>query len=315
MTTRWRCHIPACLVLPCDDDDDMTTAAAPHPNDDTPTMTTMSHPRLVLTALSSHMRALIHLFPPHHIPQTSSSPGSSLHTNPPPLPGPFAYKCEHERIVSIRVCVCIWAVMVVPSPALSMTTTRPLRFLCPHPPWPRRRHNDDNTLWRRDRALTGTTMTTMQCDPTHPLPFAYKHECEHNCLCSHLCLYASGRGHPGQPSTWPVWYTCGYGKPYPPSDLYLWPQVLTHCGYRYRYERWYPRVHPWYSLPPSPLALPSLLLGMIWDRCKNDRTAGRTKGVRHTCPGPSKRRGEARYFAPKGTQGKGGVGRKSKAKG
>ena len=37
------------------------------------------------------------------------------------------------------------------------------------------------------------------------------------------------------------------------------------------------------------------------------------KGVRHTCPGPSKGRGEARYFAPKGTQGKGGVGRKSKA--
>ena len=46
---------------------------------------------------------------------------------------------------------------------------------------------------------------------------------------------------------------------------------------------------------------------------KDDRTAGRTKGVRHTCPEPSKGRGEARYFAPKGTQGKGGVGRKSKA--
>ena len=50
-------------------------------------------------------------------------------------------------------------------------------------------------------------------------------------------------------------------------------------------------------------------------QCKDDRTAGRTKGVRHTCPGPSKGRGEARYFAPKGTQGKGGVGRKSKAEG
>ena len=43
--------------------------------------------------------------------------------------------------------------------------------------------------------------------------------------------------------------------------------------------------------------------------------AGRTKGIRHTCPGPSKGRGEVRYFAPKGTQGKGGVGRKSKAEG
>ena len=27
--------------------------------------------------------------------------------------------------------------------------------------------------------------------------------------------------------------------------------------------------------------------GVIW-QCKDDRTAGRTKGVRHTCPGPSK---------------------------
>ena len=43
--------------------------------------------------------------------------------------------------------------------------------------------------------------------------------------------------------------------------------------------------------------------------------AGRTKGVRHTCPEPSKERGEARCFAPKGTQGKGGVRRKSKAEG
>ena len=49
--------------------------------------------------------------------------------------------------------------------------------------------------------------------------------------------------------------------------------------------------------------------------CKDDRMAGRTKGVRHTSPGLSKGRGEARYFAPKGTQGKGGVGRKSKAEG
>ena len=50
-------------------------------------------------------------------------------------------------------------------------------------------------------------------------------------------------------------------------------------------------------------------------RCKDDRMAGRTKGVRHTCPELLKGRGEARYFAPKGTQGKGGVGRKSKAEG
>ena len=49
--------------------------------------------------------------------------------------------------------------------------------------------------------------------------------------------------------------------------------------------------------------------------CKDDKTAGRTKGVRHTCPEPLKGRGEARYFAPKGTQGKGGVGKKSKAEG
>ena len=51
------------------------------------------------------------------------------------------------------------------------------------------------------------------------------------------------------------------------------------------------------------------------DRCKDNGTAGRTKGVRHTCPEPSKGRGEARYFTPKGTQGKGGVGRQSKAEG
>ena len=43
--------------------------------------------------------------------------------------------------------------------------------------------------------------------------------------------------------------------------------------------------------------------------------AGRTKGVRPTCPDPLKGRGEARYFTPKGTQGKGGVRRKSKAEG
>ena len=41
--------------------------------------------------------------------------------------------------------------------------------------------------------------------------------------------------------------------------------------------------------------------------------AGRTKDVRHTSPGPSKGRGKARYFAPKGTQGKGEVGKKCKA--
>ena len=52
----------------------------------------------------------------------------------------------------------------------------------------------------------------------------------------------------------------------------------------------------------------------VGSSCKDDRMAGRTKGVRHTCPEPSKGRGEARYFAPKGTQGKGGVGRRSKAK-
>ena len=43
--------------------------------------------------------------------------------------------------------------------------------------------------------------------------------------------------------------------------------------------------------------------------------AGRTRGVRRTCPGPLKERGEVRYLAPKGTQGKGGVRRKSKAEG
>ena len=50
-------------------------------------------------------------------------------------------------------------------------------------------------------------------------------------------------------------------------------------------------------------------------RCKDGKTAGRTKGVRHTCPEPLKGRGETRYFTPKGTQGKGGVGKKSKAEG
>ena len=53
----------------------------------------------------------------------------------------------------------------------------------------------------------------------------------------------------------------------------------------------------------------------VGSSCKDNRMAGRTKGVRHTCPGPSKGRGKARYFAPKGTQGKGRVGRKSKAEG
>ena len=36
----------------------------------------------------------------------------------------------------------------------------------------------------------------------------------------------------------------------------------------------------------------------VGSSCKDNRTAERTKGVRHTCPGPSKGRGEARYFAP-----------------
>ena len=53
---------------------------------------------------------------------------------------------------------------------------------------------------------------------------------------------------------------------------------------------------------------------MVGSSCKDDRMAGRTKCVRHTCPELSKGRGKARYFAPKGTQGKGGVERKSKAK-
>ena len=56
-----------------------------------------------------------------------------------------------------------------------------------------------------------------------------------------------------------------------------------------------------------------LMISLMVSCCKDDRTAGRTKGIRHTCPEPLKGRGEARYFAPKGTQGKGGVGRKSKA--
>ena len=34
-------------------------------------------------------------------------------------------------------------------------------------------------------------------------------------------------------------------------------------------------------------------------RCKDAKMAGRTKGVRHTCPELLKGRGEARYFAPK----------------
>ena len=56
-------------------------------------------------------------------------------------------------------------------------------------------------------------------------------------------------------------------------------------------------------------------VNLLTPRCKDGRTAGRTKGVRHTCPGLSKRRGKARCFAPKGTQGKGRDGRKSKAEG
>ena len=53
----------------------------------------------------------------------------------------------------------------------------------------------------------------------------------------------------------------------------------------------------------------------VGSSCKDAKMAGRTKGVRHTCPEPLKGRGEARYFAPKGTQGKGEVRRKSKAEG
>ena len=48
-------------------------------------------------------------------------------------------------------------------------------------------------------------------------------------------------------------------------------------------------------------------------RCKDDRMAGRTKGIRHNCPELLKGRGKVRYFTPKGTQDKGGVGKKSKA--
>ena len=71
-------------------------------------------------------------------------------------------------------------------------------------------------------------------------------------------------------------------------------------------------IHPSSSRHPPHAAVYLVPFPM---RCKDDRTAGRTKGVRHTSPGPSKGRGEARYFAPKGTQGKEGVGRKSKAEG
>ena len=62
---------------------------------------------------------------------------------------------------------------------------------------------------------------------------------------------------------------------------------------------------------------PSIILNPDADgsRCKDAKMAGRTKGVRPTCPELLKGRGEARYFAHKGTQGKGGVRRKSKAKG
>ena len=50
-------------------------------------------------------------------------------------------------------------------------------------------------------------------------------------------------------------------------------------------------------------------------RCKDDRMAGRTKDIRHNCPELLKGRGKVRYFTPKGTQDKGGVGKKSKAEG
>ena len=64
---------------------------------------------------------------------------------------------------------------------------------------------------------------------------------------------------------------------------------------------------------PTSLASTPTSTTNLW--CKDCKTAGRTKGVRHTCPEPLKGRGEVRYFAPKGTQGKGGVGKKSKAEG
>ena len=54
---------------------------------------------------------------------------------------------------------------------------------------------------------------------------------------------------------------------------------------------------------------------VVGSSCKDAKMAGRTKGVRPTCPEPLKGRGEVRYFAPKETQGKGGVRRKSKAEG
>ena len=83
-------------------------------------------------------------------------------------------------------------------------------------------------------------------------------------------------------------------------------------------ERWtsYLRIRASSLVKAEVKCGPQLEIRVSWSpkHCKDDRTAGRTKGVRHTCPEPSKGRGEARYFAPKGTQGKGGVGRKSKAK-
>ena len=69
------------------------------------------------------------------------------------------------------------------------------------------------------------------------------------------------------------------------------------------------------SLNPSNLFMILLPRKLVVSQYKDDRMAGRTKGVRHTSPGLSKGRGKARYFTPKGTQDKGGVGRKSKAEG
>ena len=46
-----------------------------------------------------------------------------------------------------------------------------------------------------------------------------------------------------------------------------------------------------------------------------EQLGGQRVYIRHTCPGPSRERGEARYLTPKGIQGKERVGRKSKAEG
>ena len=63
------------------------------------------------------------------------------------------------------------------------------------------------------------------------------------------------------------------------EDVHKAMQILrqSHLDSKHQFEKWY----------------------------KDNRMAGRTKSVRHTCPGPSKRGGEVRCFAPKGTQGRG----------